>query len=287
MSALTAPPSALLCRECGIANADDALFCADCGVALSVGHLPHPGLAALVAAADGAPPRPTAHEEAVTATRPADAHVANPRGPDVDHLATSSDRRWTRGIAITAFGLLAIGATAIAWLATNAAQSDRTTTTEPAPAEAVAIVDDDDTSDVSDPAEDVSDPGNQLTEIAAADLERALDLRERWVPQVSGKREGTGWEGTTYDLAAILALHQQLAAETDEAVLLVEGSTLAFLLDGERMAGWWFTLVDADFDDAAGANGWCVEAGFDRSNCAARLVTDRDDATGTLVLRPA
>ncbi len=132
---------------------------------------------------------------------------------------------------------------------------------------------------------DPPDAATQLVELANDDLPRALALRERWVPQLSAKEDGTVWEGVTYDLPGILALHQQLSAQVGGA-LLVEGSSLAFLRDGERMAGWWFTLADVDFDDPDAALQWCEDEGFTRENCAARLVTDRDDATGTLRLRP-
>lgn len=129
-----------------------------------------------------------------------------------------------------------------------------------------------------------ADATAELASIADTDRDRIMALQGRWVPQLSAKQDGTEWEGVVYDLPAILDLHRRLGEQVGET-LLVEGSTLAFLIDGERMSGWWITLADHDFDDAASALDWCNDAGFDRANCAARLLTDDDTVTGTLRLQ--
>ncbi len=107
---------------------------------------------------------------------------------------------------------------------------------------------------------------------------------EQWVPQLSAKTFGTEWEGVTYDHVAIRELH--LALDAQYGALLIDGSEFVFRVDGERMDGWFVTIADVAFADPQGALDWCSDAGIDRENCAAKLITDRQDETSTLRLQP-
>ncbi len=252
---------------------------------------------------------PTAATATTSFTPQGPAHVGPPTSTGGPVPVGPSSRPWVLPTVLVAI-VVVLAAIVVAVLAGRSGDDSTTSTaapiTEPpataapttaAPTDPVATTQPPDTTTPETTAPETSAPetttapteppdaATQLVELANDDLPRALALRERWVPQLSAKEDGTVWEGVTYDLAGILALHQQLSAQVGGA-LLVEGSSLAFLRDGERMAGWWFTVADVDFDDPDAALQWCEDEGFTRENCAARLLTDRDDATGTLRLRP-
>jgi len=290
------------CQDCGTDNLADAEYCAACGNAIDTAGVERPWLAALAGTDDAssstaapitpesATPDTAASEAPVTpkpvpATRPPAAAVAT--GATIGH-----ERPWLAP-TIAVFVVIALAATLIALLASSRSDTDQpatsaTPTTEPTRQTdtTVAPTSAPDTT-VPETAPTTTDPGVAATELAAiaqADRDRVISLEGRWVPQLSAKEDGTEWEGVVYDLPAILDLHRQLGDQVGDT-LLVEGTTLAFLIDGERMAGWWITLADQAFDDADGALDWCADAGFDRANCAARFLTDDDTATGTLRLQ--
>ena len=122
-----------------------------------------------------------------------------------------------------------------------------------------------------------------LAETIDADRLRVDTHLGRWVPQLSAKRDGTRWEGVDYDLAEILSLHRELDARY--GTLLVSGADYNFQIDDSPMVGWFITIVDQSHPIAEGALDWCRLNAIDRENCAAKLITNDQDAGGTLVLQ--
>jgi serine/threonine-protein kinase len=104
---------------------------------------------------------------------------------------------------------------------------------------------------------------------------------ERWVPQVSAKRDGLVWQETEFGFPEIWAEHLDLDARY--GALLVSGAEYTFELDGQRMDGWFITIVDQSWSDPEGALNWCRSNGIDRDNCAAKLITNNPDADRTFV----
>ncbi len=127
--------------------------------------------------------------------------------------------------------------------------------------------------------------------VAAATLAQGVDADrpavdihlDRWVPQLSAKRDGTIWEGVDFGLPEIMALHEDLDARY--GALLVSGAEYNFQIDGDPMVGWFITIADQSHPTPDGALDWCRANGIDRNNCAAKLITNDRDTTGTLVLQ--
>ena len=124
---------------------------------------------------------------------------------------------------------------------------------------------------------------NELTATIEADRPAVDALLGRWVPQVSGKEDGTFWEGITYGLPEIAALHRDL--DTRYGALLIDGAEYNFQRQDQPLVGWYFTVVDQPFNTSDGALDWCRQNQIDRDNCAAKLITNDQDADGTLVLQ--
>ena len=122
-----------------------------------------------------------------------------------------------------------------------------------------------------------------LGETIAADRPFVDSHLGRWVPQISAKRNGIRWEGVDYDLPLILDLHRELDAR--HGALLVSGAEYNFEIDDNPMAGWFVTIVDESHDAPDGALDWCRRNDIDRDNCAAKLISNDQDAGQTLVLQ--
>lgn len=105
----------------------------------------------------------------------------------------------------------------------------------------------------------------------------------RWIPQLSAKREGLRWEGIDYGFAQILGLHRELDGRY--GALLVSGAEYNFRIDDNPMTGWFITLADQSYATSDGALDWCRQHQIDRDNCAAKLITNDQNADGTLVLQ--
>ena len=135
------------------------------------------------------------------------------------------------------------------------------------------------------PTTEFVDPVSAARSALASVIEQdrpAVDaLVGRWVPQISAKRDGTEWEGLTYDLPRILSLHEGFAF--DDGALLVDGAEYNFMLNGSPMVGWYISIVDVPFADPQGALDWCVAFDFDADNCAAKLITNDQAITPTFV----
>lgn len=106
---------------------------------------------------------------------------------------------------------------------------------------------------------------------------------DRWVPQISAKRDGLRWEGVDYGLPEILELHRRL--DDRYGALLVSGSDYVFRIDDAPMNGWFITIVDESYPTPDGALEWCRINSIDRNNCAAKLITEDQLVDATLVLQ--
>lgn len=106
---------------------------------------------------------------------------------------------------------------------------------------------------------------------------------DRWVPQISAKRDGLRWEGVDYGLPEILQLHREL--DDRYGALLVSGGEYVFRIDDTPMVGWFITIVDESHPTPDGALEWCRINSIDRNNCAAKLITRDQLVDATLVLQ--
>lgn len=122
---------------------------------------------------------------------------------------------------------------------------------------------------------------SQLRAIAGGDRAYvAAYLTDVWVPQISAKRDGLEADGVTWDNARILDQHlrmrQQYGAKGYDAKLLWSGDWSTY--DGRD---FWVTIVAAPFAQADDALAWCSAQGFDRDNCAAKIVSTTRPVAGS------
>ncbi|AKS35899.1 serine/threonine-protein kinase [Mycolicibacterium goodii] len=96
----------------------------------------------------------------------------------------------------------------------------------------------------------------------------AAMLADRWVPQISSKRVGLVADGVTWDNAMILDQHMRMRATYPDVRLLWSGDWSTY--DGRD---FWVTIVGLTADNAGDVLAWCRSAGFDRDNCAAKIVS--------------
>jgi eukaryotic-like serine/threonine-protein kinase len=111
----------------------------------------------------------------------------------------------------------------------------------------------------------------QLQQYANGDREYVRDqLAERWVPQLSSKRQGLydAEDGVTYDNASILQEHLQLRSRFD-AKLLWSGDWANF--DGSN---FWVSVANVTFNDSASALAWCRNQGLDADHCYAGVISE-------------
>lgn len=93
-------------------------------------------------------------------------------------------------------------------------------------------------------------------------------LTDQWVPQVSSKRVGLKAKGVTWDNARILDEHMRLRATYADVRLLRSGDWSTY--DGP---GFWVTIVGLRSDNPDDVLAWCTQQGFDRDDCAAKVVS--------------
>jgi hypothetical protein len=218
-----------------------ATRCAECGRDMRAGaHFCH-GCGAGVQGAAG-----TSYTQRVGPTAPM---VGPPsRGPRLAHAPT----KFRHGFALfLIFVCLAILATV--WFVLP-----KSTTPSPAPPPPAAVP----TTTSALPSE-----GGLLTDEAAADRTRVASALGRWVPQISSKRLGTVANGIVYDESSIWAEFQQNRSRYPDAVLLRSDDYGTF-----RIGGYWVTVVDIAYDDAASANAWCESQGLDADHCFAKRI---------------
>lgn len=128
-----------------------------------------------------------------------------------------------------------------------------------------------------------------------ADRGRLQSLVGNWLPQLSAKQVGEVWPGPyigidepfPYQLTDIAAEHR--AVDERFGALMANGSEFNFRFGGREssrvMDGWYITLADQPFATADGALDWCRRNLIDRDNCAAKFITNDQDAGATLVLQ--
>jgi serine/threonine protein kinase len=120
-----------------------------------------------------------------------------------------------------------------------------------------------------------------LRELADSDIGIVRSqLAERWVPQISSKRVGLVTDGITYANADILRNHLELRQRYDGVRLVYSGNWSS--IEG---SDWWVTLVGSPSSDAATANAWCSSQNIDSWNCVAKLISDTQGPSGTMVVR--
>ncbi|MDN5919804.1 MAG: hypothetical protein L0I76_32685 [Pseudonocardia sp.] len=119
-----------------------------------------------------------------------------------------------------------------------------------------------------------------LDRTVASDRATVDGIEDRWVPQLSAKRDGLVIDGRRYDAAAILEDHLSLRARYPSAVLLWSGDYLSF-----RSNGYWVTVLAQPAASSTEANRWCDANGFARDACYAKLVSRSSGPSGTSVYR--
>ncbi len=128
-------------------------------------------------------------------------------------------------------------------------------------------------------AEDAALTG--LRELAARDQSTVRSsLENRWVPQISSKRQGLVAEGIVWDNSEILREHLSLRQQYPDVRLVWSG-------DWNTFSGpdWWVTVVGAAFSDAAPALGWCETHGLDADHCYAKIISSTRGVDGTTMLQ--
>lgn len=119
---------------------------------------------------------------------------------------------------------------------------------------------------------------------AIADDDRpvvAVYLTDIWIPQISSKRVGLVAKGITWDNEAILTEHLRLRNTYPDVKLLRSGDWSTY--DGP---GFWVTVVGLKSPDPNDILAWCIDQGFDRDNCIAKLVSTTHPIKGSTKLLP-
>ncbi|MGV0740971.1 serine/threonine-protein kinase [Mycolicibacterium sp. XJ870] len=152
-------------------------------------------------------------------------------------------------------------------LLVGATDSEPTTATSSAPAPKETPGPSTRTVTVAPPIDDVSLQRLQ----SLADNDRpyvAAYYTDHWVPQISSKRVGLVADGTTWDTTKILDQHMRLRGTYPTVRLLRSGDWSTY--DGP---GFWVTVVGLHSDNPGEVLAWCAQEGFDRDNCAAKVVS--------------
>jgi serine/threonine-protein kinase len=123
------------------------------------------------------------------------------------------------------------------------------------------------------------DPLSVLELTRAGDAAVVESLVGQWVPQVSAKRPGIEDDGIVYQLADIVALHQQLAT--------LHGAVLLFSGDYNYLSGdLWVSIVPRGSPTPEGALQFCIDQGIGRDDCFAKFITHDLSITDTVELQP-
>lgn len=110
---------------------------------------------------------------------------------------------------------------------------------------------------------------NRLRAIANDDRPYvAAYLADVWVPQISSKRVGLVAKGTVWDNEQILDEHLRLRQIYPDVRLLWSGDWSTY--DGRN---FWVTIVGLHSSDPGQVLAWCINQGFDRDNCIAKVVS--------------
>jgi hypothetical protein len=101
------------------------------------------------------------------------------------------------------------------------------------------------------------------------------------IPQISAKRVGIKAKGIIWDNQAILEEHLRLRNTYPDVRLLRSGDWSTY--DGRD---FWVTVVGLHSSDPYDVLMWCTEAGFDRDNCIAKIVSTTHPIEGSTKLNP-
>ena len=118
---------------------------------------------------------------------------------------------------------------------------------------------------------------------AIADTDKPViirDVGERWVPQLSSKRNGLVAEGITWNNSEILRDHLELRSRFPQAKLMWSAEWNVFSYDN-----FWVTIAGIEFSTPAAANNWCSSNDLSRDNCLAKLVSETHPVEGSTVTR--
>lgn len=281
----------IYCGNCGTANLDGAVFCSSCG------H----GLAAPPTVPVAAPPPPPAAPPPPGSLPPAPAPAPPPPAapapvePTIRFVPSPQPRRSTTlwwAVGFVALSLLAGGITyAIVRDDSGGAGSsgsavsgvdDTGVDTSDAPPTSGIPSSEPTPSSVPDASTTTAAPPDPLSVLEftrASDAAVVESLVGQWVPQVSAKRPGIEDDGIVYQLADIVALHQQLNAQLS-AVLLFSG-------DYNYQSGdLWVSIVPQGSPTPEGAVQFCIDQGIGRDDCFAKFITHDLSITDTVELQP-
>ncbi|MFY2788554.1 hypothetical protein [Rhodococcus sp. MALMAid1271] len=118
---------------------------------------------------------------------------------------------------------------------------------------------------------------------AIADTDKPMiirDVGERWVPQLSSKRNGLVAEGITWNSSEILRDHLELRSRFPQVKLMWSAEWNVFSYDD-----FWVTIAGIEFSTPDAANNWCSSNGLSRDNCLAKLVSETHPVEGSTVTR--
>lgn len=133
-------------------------------------------------------------------------------------------------------------------------------------------------------------PGPNMEQISVDRLRRiadedrpsvAVNLADWWIPQISSKRVGLVARGITWNNQAILEEHLRLRNVFPDVHLLWSGDWSTY--DGRD---FWVTVVGLKSSDPDDVLGWCLQQGFDKDNCIAKLVSTTHPIAGSTRMNP-
>ena len=108
-----------------------------------------------------------------------------------------------------------------------------------------------------------------------------VNLADWWIPQISSKRVGLVARGITWNNQAILEEHLRLRNVFPDVHLLWSGDWSTY--DGRD---FWVTVVGLKSSDPDDVLGWCLQQGFDKDNCIAKLVSTTHPIAGSTRMNP-
>ena len=137
------------------------------------------------------------------------------------------------------------------------------------------------------PQTSTTPPPPDMEQVSLARLQRIADedrssvATDWWIPQISSKRVGLVARGITWDNQTILEEHLRLRSIYPAVRLLWSGDWSTY--DGRD---FWVTVVGLHSNDPDDVLGWCVQQGFDRDNCVAKIVSTSHPIAGSTKLLP-
>ncbi|MFD3591493.1 hypothetical protein ACFWU5_02105 [Nocardia sp. NPDC058640] len=195
--------------------------------------------------------------------------------------------RWPWVLAVlVVVAALAVGVIAAGIIVVMQRDRDADTATAPLTAATIAATGPDITYVPPVPVDPQIQAQNSLRAQANADLPFvAVNLADRWVPQLSAKQNGlyaadVDGRMVNWTDSEILAQNQRLRQRYPGARLIWSDDWSTFDLQG-----WWVTLAGVTFSDPGSANAWCDAQGIAVDECFAKLVSNSRGSAGTTQYR--